>query len=363
MLNHKNLNIQMNYIALFSALTLSLSLISCKNNEEEKKDKPPVKVDVMIATNIDFPTSIEVNGNVLSEEMVELHPEISGRITYLNMPDGAEVSAGTLLAKINDAELQAQLEQQKFQLSLASKTEQRLKKLLAINGVNQAEYDVAINQVNSLEASIKILNAQIDKTQIKAPFSGKLGLRLLSLGAYVNPQSLIGTIQQSDKTKIDFAVPESYSSMVKIGEAVTIQTNNKEEKYIAIISAIEPQINIETRNIKVRARLKLGSISPGTFVKVSLDKIEKGIVVPSNAIIPDANSNQLIVVKKGKGVFTNVETGIRTADEIQILSGVNPGDSIVVSGVLFVRPKAPLKIRKVIPQKTENASTSNQTAK
>ncbi len=344
-------------------LFVMLGLIACRRKVQTQKEKLPVPVDVIIAEKVNFPSSVEVNGVTLSMEMIELHPEISGRLTYLNIPDGATVKAGTVLAKINDADLQAQLEQQKVQLDLANKTEKRLKELLAVNGVNQSDYDAALSQVNTINANIKVLNAQIDKTVVRAPFSGKLGLRMVSPGAYVTPQTLLGTLHQSDKIKIDFTVPEFYENLVKVGNTVIVETNESDEKQTAVISAIEPQINVETRNVKVRAMLKNGNVSPGTFVKVLITKNELGIVVPSNALIPDASSNQVVIVRKNKAVFVNVETGIRNADVVELLKGVNSGDTIIVSGVLFVRPNALVKINEVKTQSFESAPDSNLVVK
>lgn len=353
----------MNKVRFITILFILLGIFSCKRKTQILKDKPPVTVDVIIAEKVNFSSNIEVNGVTLSEEKIELHPEISGRLTYLNIPDGATVKEGTVLAKINDADLQAQLEQQKVQLDLANKTENRLKELLVVNGVNQSDYDAALSQVNTINANIKVLNAQIDKTVIRAAFNGKLGLRMVSPGAYVTPQTLLGTLHQSDKIKIDFTVPEFYENLVKVGNTVIVQTNESEEKQTAIISAIEPQINVETRNIKVRARLKSGNVSPGTFVKVLIYKKELGIVVPSNALIPDASSNQVVIIRKKKAVFVNVETGIRNADVVELLKGINSGDTIVVSGVLFVRPNALVKIRNVKTQSVESAPDSNLVVK
>jgi membrane fusion protein (multidrug efflux system) len=324
------------------------AVISCRSEAKDKtaeKEKPPVAVDVIVASENEFASDIEVNGTVLSDEMIELHPETGGRLTYLNIPDGAHVSKGTVLAKVNDADLQAQLLQQKVQLELADKTLQRLTKLLAVNGVDQATYDAALSQVNLYNANISVLNAQIDKTVIRAPFTGRLGLRLVSEGAYVTQSTVIGTLQDTDKTKIDFSVPEAYDDLVKVGKKVTIKTNASKEDLSAIISAIEPQINIATRNIKVRARLNSGNIAPGAFVKVILNEKINGIVVPSNAIIPDALSNQVVMVKDGKAVFQNVETGIRNSDIVEITSGLNNGDTVIVSGVLYVRPNGKVKIK------------------
>lgn len=340
----------MNLRILIGLPLLMAAMISCKSKAKENtasKEKPPVGVDVMIASYSDFSSDIEVNGTVLSNEMVELHPEVGGRLTYLNIPDGARVTAGTVLARVNDADLQAQMQQQKVQLELAMKTEERLRKLLAVNGVDQAAYDAALSQVNLYNANINVLRAQIDKTVIKAPFNGKLGLRLVSEGAYISPSTVIGTLQETDKIKIDFSVPESYEKMVKPGETLHIRSNTSAEELLATVSAVEPQINTATRNLKVRARLTRGNLTPGAFVKVVLSKNIKGIVVPTNAIIPDALANQVVLVKEGKALFQNVETGIRTSDIVEITSGIQPGDTIVVSGVLFVRPNGNVKIKKV----------------
>lgn len=353
----------MNYFRSLFVLLVCSGLISCRHKVVKSIDKPRVNVDVIVAQKVHFPSSVEVNGETLSEEMIELHPEISGRLTYLNIPDGAVVQKGTVLAKINDADLQAQLEQQKVQLDLAVKTEQRLKELLKVNGINQADYDAALSQVNTISANIKVLNAQIDKTVVRAAFSGRLGLRMVSPGAYVTPLTLLGTLQESDKIKIDFTLPELYANMARVGNTVSIQTNESAGKMTAVISAIEPQINSETRNIKARARLKTGTISPGTFVKVLLTKDEEGILVPSNALIPDAASNQVVIIRKNKAVFANVETGTRNADQVQLSSGVKEGDTIVVSGVLFVRPNTLVKIRNVKTEKIAAVPDSNLVSK
>jgi len=352
----------MNFTKLLSLLIVSLLLIaSCKSDKKGSTpsgkaprkgsvqgDRASVMVDVIIAGSNEVTSSLEVNGSVIANEMVELRPETSGRLVYLNIPDGAKVKEGTILARVNDADLQAQLGQQKTQLELAMKTEKRLADLLKVNGVNQADYDVALSQVNTVQSNIKVLNAQLDKTVIKAPFTGELGLRQVSQGAYVSPSTLLGTLQQTDKVKIDFTIPETYTDIFKKGDKIRILTASSKESLEAAITAIEPQINSVTRNIKVRAFLTTGVILPGAFVKVILDQNWQSIMVPSNAIIPDALSNQVVVVHKNKAVFTNVETGIRNENQIELIKGVNVGDSIIVSGMLFVRPNAPVKIKKVM---------------
>jgi len=340
----------MRYAKLLSLLIVcSLLINSCKSKKKDiaPKERPAIVVDVIIAGNDNATSTLEVNGSVLSNESVELRPETSGRLIYLNIPDGAKVSQGTVLARVNDAELQAQLEQQKSQLDLAQKTEKRLANLLKVNGINQADYDVAVNQLNTIQANIKVTAALIEKTVIKAPFSGELGLRLVSQGAYVTPNTLIGTLQQTDKVKIDFSVPETYADIIKKGDKIKVISSNSTEPYDASIHAIEPQVNSVSRNIKVRAFLTNGLILPGSFVKVIMEQQRQSIMVPSNAIIPDALSNQVVVIHKNKATYTNVETGIRNANQVELVKGINIGDSIVVSGMLSMRPNAMVKVQKV----------------
>ena len=332
-----------------SVLIVLFFICSCtsKSKDLTPKEKPPVMVDVIIAGNQDFISNLEVNGSVLSNELVDLHPEVSGRLTYLNIPDGAMVTQGTILAKINDADLQAQKEQYKVQLDLAVKTEKRLSDLLQVNGVNQADYDAALNQVNILKTNIAFVDAQLDKTIVRAPFAGELGLRLVSPGAYVTPSTILGTLGQTDKVKIDFAVPESYASLIQKGNLIKVQTIGSDEGLSATITAIDPQVNSVTRNIKVRAFLNGGNLLPGAFVKILLDKNRKAMIVPTNSIIPEAYLSQVVVIKNSKAVFKTVETNLRNGNVIEITKGIEVGDSVVVSGMLYVRPNAKVKIKRV----------------
>ena len=332
-----------------SVLIVLFFICSCtsKSKDLTPKEKPPVMVDVIIAGNQDFISNLEVNGSVLSNELVDLHPEVSGRLTYLNIPDGAMVTQGTILAKINDADLQAQKEQYKVQLDLAVKTEKRLSDLLQVNGVNQADYDAALNQVNILKTNIAFVDAQLDKTIVRAPFAGELGLRLVSPGAYVTPSTILGTLGQTDKVKIDFAVPESYASLIQKGNLIKVQTIGSDEGLSATITAIDPQVNSVTRNIKVRAFLNGGNLLPGAFVKILLDKNRKAMIVPTNSIIPEAYLSQVVVIKNSKAVFKTVETNLRNGNVVEITKGIEVGDSVVVSGMLYVRPNAKVKIKRV----------------
>ena len=352
--------------ASFALLLLSFSFYlfsSCKEHADaagpDRKAKggdAPI-VDVLIASPRPITNEIEANGSVVANEYVELHPEISGRIVYLNVPEGAQVSKGTVIARINDADLQATLEKAKAQLALYEKTVEREHKLLEINGINEADYDLAVSNVNSTKADIDYTQAQLDKTIIRAPFDGVVGLRQVSPGAYITPANIIATVQQLDKTKVDFTIPEQYSSVVRKGSLVDVQLDAlTRTRRKGLIVATEPQINLSSRNLKVRALLQDGAAHPGAFVKVfvnaGVDK--RAIMVPTNCIIPEDRDNQVILVRGGKAKVVNVETGVREANDIEITKGVNPGDTVIITGVLFARPDAPVNIRSVKTREDEN---------
>lgn len=340
-----------NFLRFFIILSV---LSSCGGSDKTKQgaannpgQQPPVLVDVIVAANQAVNNAVEANGTVVANESTDLHPEVSGRLTYLNIPEGKNVSKGTVLARINDADLQAQLVKQRSQLALAEKTEERLRKLLSVEGINRADYDVAVNQLSSIRADISVTETNISRTIVRAPFSGTIGLRNVSPGAYVTPQTILATIQQENKSKIDFTIPQIYANDVAVGKTITIDVDGNKRR--ATVLAIEPEANSSTRNLTVRAIVDNGVLKPGSFVKVSIDAGSKpnAILVPSSCIIPDARYKQVIVAKNGKGVMTKVETGLRTESGVEIMSGLNPGDSVVVTGVLYVRPTSKLKIRSV----------------
>ena len=344
---------------IFLSLSLFVCLMfSCKGKPKlvKPKESPPPIVDVIIAAQQPVTNLIEANGTVLANEYVELHPEVSGRLTYLDVKEGNHITKGSIIARINDADLVAQLQKTKVQLDLARKTEERLNKLLEINGINQSDYDAALNIVQGLEADIVYTQSLIDKTVIRAPFSGVVGLRQVSPGAFVTSANVIASIQQLDKIKVDFTLPEQYGNLIKKGNTVDVEIDaaNQVRKKATII-ATEPQINQNSRNLLVRTILQSGLANPGAFVKVyvpsGMDK--KAIMIPTNSIIPDDKNNQVVLVKDGKASFVNVQTGLRLANNVEITKGINPGDSVVVTGVLFVRAKNPVQVRNV--KKLEDA--------
>jgi membrane fusion protein (multidrug efflux system) len=340
--------------------------VACSHKADSSKPKasPPVVVDVLIASARPMSNTMEVNGTVVANEYVELHPEASGRLTYLYVPEGKMIQKGTLIAKINNADLQAQVDKSKVALDLAMKTVKRDSQLIAVNGINQADYDAAQDIVNGFKADIEYNQALLDKTILKAPFDGYIGLRQVSVGAYVTPATLIATLLQRDKSKIDFVVPEDYSTTLKVGALVDVIIDVNGTKRKARIIAVEPEVNQSTRNLTVRAILENSSADPGSFGKVVVHSglNKAAIMIPTNALIPDDKNNQVVLVKNGVANFINVSTGIRLENNVEIISGVKEGDTVVITGVLFARPKAPVTVRNVRTLEEYATLSNNQAA-
>ena len=284
---------------------------------------------------------ITVSGSLVAYEEVELKNEIAGRVVLINLPEGKFVKEGTLLVKLFDDDLQANLKKFKSQLALQEEIFKRQSELFKISGISQNEYDQTILQINSLKAEIEVQNAQIRKTEVLAPFNGVIGLRNISLGAVVTPSTLLATIREEDKIKLDFSVPEKYSSKIKPGLNVEFYVSGSNSPFYANVMATEREIEASTRNLRVRALVNSRSddLIPGAFtnVKLKLNENPQALLIPTQAIIPQARNKSVIVCKNGTAKFITVKTGIRTASSIEILDGLEAGDTIVTTGVMFLR--------------------------
>lgn len=288
------------------------------------------------------------SGSLLAAEQIDLYPEVSGRITQLNIQEGQPVAKGTLLLKLYDADLRAQLQRLYVQRENAERTEDRNKQLLQRGGISQQEYDIVVTNLKSALADIELVNANLRRTEIRAPFSGIIGLRNVSPGAYVTPQTLIARLQQTSSLKLDFSIPEKYGPSVKNGNPVTFTIDGIRQAFQGTVYATEPSVDEATRNLRIRARVSNNSskLRPGTFAKVTLAiQNERGLVVPTQAVVPQTRGKQVVLIKNGKAIFQDVTTGIRTANAIQILSGVQAGDTVATTGLLFLKPDGPVKVK------------------
>ena len=339
-------------------LILSSVIISCGG---KKKDAAPsagaqmqqqaIIADALIVATRPLSADIEIPGTILAGETTEIHPEISGRVVQLNVREGTFVSKGALLAKLYDGDLQAQLRKLDVQLKIAEQTEKRQAELIKIQGISQQEYDLSLLQVSNLKADIDIIREAVRKTEIRAPFSGKLGLRNISDGAYVTSATIVTTISQVNQLKIQFNVPEKYGSQLRTGQSINFTVDGSDKTFSANIIAAEVKMDENTRSLAIRGIVKNGdaALIPGVFakVKIVLGQNEKAIMVPTIVVQPQGRQKLVYLYKGGKSIPAEITTGIRDSSNVQVLTGLSVGDTVITTGLLFLRPGADVKLKKV----------------
>ncbi|WP_020595881.1 efflux RND transporter periplasmic adaptor subunit [Spirosoma panaciterrae] len=328
----------------------SPSGVSGKGETKGKSgDKTPtIPVEIYLARTEKLTNVLAVSGTVLPNEIVELKAEVSGRLMQLNAKEGAYVNKGELIAKINDEELKAQLVKLGYLEKRAKDVEARQKRLLAVEGISREEYDIAESNVNTARADKELLMAQLAKTEIRAPFSGKLGLRAISQGAFLTPGTLVTTLVQTNPVKIDFSVPEKYASQIRVGSPVRFTSDGLGASMTAQVTAISPLIDESLRTMKVRAYTSnpTGRLVPGMFVRLDVPLgNNQTIQIPTQAIVPVLKGKKVYVVREGKAQETFIKTGVRNDQQIQVMEGLVPGDSVIISSIMSLKNGASVKIK------------------
>lgn len=339
-------------IAAWMLLLLIISSCSTKTKENKtpnpRQANAPLSAEAYIIKPIVLNASILVAGSLLPFEETEIHPEVSGKVIRVSINEGAFVKRGTLLVKLFDGDLQAQLNKLNIQLKIAQKTQERQDQLLKIGGISQQDYDLSLLNVSTIRADIQILNAAINKTEIRAPFDGTLGFKNISNGAYITPATIITTIRQVSRLKLEFSVPEKYSNEVKEGNFISFTTETSPKKYSARIIATESGITQESRSLKVLAVVEHldKDITAGGFANVefNLGDNEHAIMIPSQAIIPEARDKKVIVYRNGVAAFNTVITGIRDSAKVEIVKGLAIGDTVITTGLLAIKPGSNIQI-------------------
>ena len=341
------------YISLLFSLLISMD--SCRESGKKKEGKdtsaPVSFIEGYIVRYSTVDETILISGTLKPFEETVLMPEVSGRVVGLNLPEGQFVKKGTLLVKIFDGELQAQLKKAQTQLEIAQQTLSRQTELLKVDGISQVEYDQTRLQVNSIKDDIELLKVQITKTEILAPYDGVTGLRDISMGAQITPASPVAIIRESDKLKLDFSVPGKYSNLIHQGTKVIFSIEGDDTRYDAVVMATEEGIDLNTRNLKARAVVNTGrtSLVPGAYanVQLQLNEDHHALMIPTQAIILQERNKQVIVCNGGKAQFIKIQTGVRKSSDIMVTQGLNEGDTVVTTGVLFIKPGSELKFAKI----------------
>lgn len=332
-----------------------ITLISC--GEEKKaqtgnnRQTGPLVVE---GYRVDYKTisdDIEVPGTLFPAEETELRSEVSGRVILLNINEGTEVKKGSLLVKLFDKDLQAQLRKLEVQLQIAIKTEERQRELLSINGISQQEYDLSALQADNLRADIETIKISISQTEIYAPYDGKIGLRNVSLGSYLSTNDVVATIRQVKQLKLEFSIPEKYAKSIDKGYRVKFRVDGGDQEHTGVVLATESGVDQATRTLRVRALVNGNNpeLVPGIFAKVQLQlgNSAKSLLVPSQAVIPQSRNKQVILLRGDSAVFTVVETGLRDSAFVQVTSGLKVGDTVITTGLMAIRPNAKIKVNKM----------------
>ena len=336
-------------------------LVSCRNSDKQDATRSPgaqrqmsIRVDGFLVKPVSISERLDVPGSLIANESTDIHPEISGRLVQLNVAEGKFVTQGAMLAKIYDGDLQAQLKKLQVQLDIAKTNEERSAQLLKIQGISKADYDASALNVSNIQADMDVTLADITKTEIRAPFSGKLGLKNISPGAYVTPATILASIQDIHSLKLDFTVPEKYSSDMTTGRQVVFTVEGSDKTYRAKIIATESSVTQDTRTLMVRALVenKDASLVPGSFAKVMLhfEPNAHALMIPSQAIIPQARGKKVVVYQDKLAKFVDVTTGIRDSARVEVLSGLKAGDTVILTGLMSVKPDGQVQVSRIVNQ-------------
>jgi membrane fusion protein, multidrug efflux system len=339
--------------SLIFALIACAGTVSCRQSTD-RPDRPATTtqfvVDAITLAPRPIRESLSATGTLLARESVDLRAERAGVVREIRFGEGQPVSAGEVLIVMDDSELQAQLARASAQLELATAVEIRDRSLFDTGAlISEAEYEQTLANLGVAGAEKKLIEAQLAKTRIRAPFDGIPGLRQISVGSYLTPGTSICSFQAIDSLRLDFSLPERYLAYVRTGQRVDFRIAGRLETFEAIVTAIEPGIDVATRSLLLRAtapnegRLLL----PGSFaeVEVVLDEIPDAILIPPIALIPGLQRQTVFIHQDGKVEERQVQTGLRTPDAVQILDGLRAGEELITTGILQLRPGMQVRVR------------------
>ena len=323
---------------------LFLSGCGSKGDAAEKKSTfgtPVLQAEGYIVKAQPLQRIYRSSGNLVPNEAINVYAETPGRITHIYFKEGTKVRKGALLVQLYDKDILAQIQKLKAQKDLQLLTKKRQEKLLDINGISRQEVDNTITQIASIDADIAYNEAQLRKLQIRAPFDGIIGLRMVSEGAIVSTSTLITTLQQIDPLKLDFPVPERYKNQMKVGDKVYFTVSGIRDTLTGKITAIQPSADEVTRTVTSRAMVPNpdGKLVPGAFANVSIPLAENpdAILIPAQAIIPTTRDKEVAIEKNGKAKIVTVTTGLRLVDNIEITQGLQVGDTVITTGIMQVK--------------------------
>lgn len=301
--------------------------------------------------------TFRVTGILLPDEEVNLIFETSGRITNIYFEEGASVRKGELLAKVNDAPLQAELKKLEAQLPLAEDRVFRQQTLLEKDAISQETYQSVTTQLETLKADIELVKARIRQTELRAPFDGKIGLRMVSEGAYASPQVVISNLTKISPLKIEFSLTENFVNEIRPGSEIAFTVENDLKEYNASVYAVESRLDAQTMSLFARGRYPNsdGKIKPGqsASIRISLDQIENAVVIPSISSVKEMGRDIAYIYENGAAREVEIITGMRTSSSVEVISGLNIGDTLLTTGVMQLRSGMPVVIDRMVENRAD----------
>lgn len=335
----------------FSGILLS----SCTNsNAKTTKEKEPVAppklpVDVTVVKSTNLNQLEVIAGSILPNRTVEIMSELPKKITAVSFKDGSYVKQGQVLYKLDDADVRARLRQLEAELNLAKINEHRLNELLKTETVRQEEYDIALAKLQSLQAAKDILEVELSKTFIRAPFSGIASITRVYTGALVSPGMPLVSLQEQGTLKVQFSVSEKHLPVVQTGSKIQFSTELSDEKLTATVVSTDASIDLQSRNIIVQAIAvgNNGKLKPGMSAKVYFNtsgQNARGISIPTESLIPGGSGYNVFVIKNSAAKLTPVTISNRNEKEAIISSGLNNGDTVMTSNILRAADGVPVTV-------------------
>ncbi len=299
----------------------------------------PVGVEAARAEQVSLSETVSTVGTLRANESVVVKPEIAGRIDRIGFDGGSLVRKGTLLVVLDAAVAAAEVEQIRAELALARSNYQRTADLAGQKFVSESARDQAASNLKVVEARLKLAEAKLAKTEIRAPFSGRLGLRNFSVGDFIREGAELVALEDVSQMKVDLRLPERYLGQLRQGQALELEFDAYPgRRFGAVLEAIDVQVDANGRSVVARGRMPNpdGLLRTGMFAKVSLTLSQRAnaVMVPEEALVPAGEQQFVYRIDDGKAVRVRVRTGLRRDGKVEIVEGLRGGDQVVTAGQL-----------------------------
>lgn len=294
-------------------------------------------------------TDLRAIGSLQSDESVQIASEIAGRIIELPLKEGLPVNEGDVLVKLDEALVRAELTDATARYEFAKANQQRAQTLARSGNVTERARDEADTNEATALAAVELAKTRLAKHVIKAPFSGTVGLRVVSPGAYIGIGTAIVNIEKIDTLKVNFKLPELYLADIKAGQTIDVTVDALPgHPFTGEIYAIDPQVDVNGRSLSIRAKLANaeGTLRPGLFARILVKGLTERevVVVPESAVVPRGGENVIFAIEDGKAVESKVKLGNRKAGVVEVLSGLAANTKVVTAGQQRLRHGSPVEI-------------------